>query len=274
MNHPARCTVIVLAAIAFVSSPPAQTERENAFGTVRRADGSAWSGARVILRSRPVALLELGSVDTIETVTDERGRFRAGLLPWRSYTAWACGDADANGRYAATNVAQGVVARAPVQLEEGKTARWSGTLALQGLERWKDLAPFRFLLASKVQHEPEQGGMVSEQGEIVIPKLPGDRARLELLGRGDVPIHAQDLELATLPRAVQVPEPGERQFAVVGEDGNPIGGSRYVATWRGRAFEVGSLDGAGKGVLRMPATSSDADFYERATSVKHLGAAG
>ena len=260
MNRSASCTVFLLAALVSEAPLCAQAERENAFGTVQRADGSPWSGARVILRSRPVALLELGAVDTIETATDERGRFRAGLLPWRSYTAWACGDADANGRYAATNVVQGVVARSPVQLTEGKTARWSGTLAIEGLERWKDLAPFRFLLASKVQHEPEQGGVVGERGEIAIPKVPGDRARLELLGRGDVPIHAQELELAALPRVVQVPEPSERPFAVLTQDGNPVGAARYVATWRGRAFEVGRLDGEGKGVLRLPATCSDADY--------------
>ncbi len=71
----------VLVAGLCIAMLPAQVQRERRLGLVRRADGSAWDGARVEFRSAlPDPKTWPLDVDTVVATSDERGRFAVEIL--------------------------------------------------------------------------------------------------------------------------------------------------------------------------------------------------
>jgi hypothetical protein len=71
-------------AILCAPSVLAQPPRAPVFGEARRADGSPWAGAEVMLLSRPVPWIDsTGTFDEVRVRADSQGAFRAEVLPAR-----------------------------------------------------------------------------------------------------------------------------------------------------------------------------------------------
>lgn len=118
----------VTLAVALAAFVPAQSvqdtsgsepARDLGFGTIRTLDGKPWIGAKVTLvHNAHDAVDDPRTIDRIEVLTDEQGRYRTQLLVGCAYTVSALGDADAKGRFRRTDILRGVVARRAVVLQE------------------------------------------------------------------------------------------------------------------------------------------------------------
>lgn len=129
-----------LAVLVVSALVPAQ-ERVRILGSASGRDGP-WTGARVVLHSK-ATLPGLGEPDTIETRAGKNGRFRAHILPGRSYSAWARHADDAHRQ---TEIARHVVAGSLVRLQE-TSEKFFARLRLEavGLDNWRGQVELRFI---------------------------------------------------------------------------------------------------------------------------------
>lgn len=160
----------------------AQGARERIFGRARGRDGKPWNDAEVILFSRPIPWFEdLGVADEIRVRTDLRGKFHAGLLPGRSYSAWAV---SWKGSPGVSPILEGVVPGKPIRLveEEGKPIRIR--IRCSGTARWKEPLRLRVVAPSKNLYIRELP--IDARGECMLPVLPGRHCYVEIWNRQGV----------------------------------------------------------------------------------------
>jgi len=209
--------------ILLAATVPGQAEtskpelpRGKALGEVRDKDRKPWVGVKVLLVSWPVPdNLRVGSPDTVETRTDERGKFRAQILEGRTYSVWAEGERGDDGSLRVSNVAGQVIPQVPVLLKERKEAVSGRTVRLEGLEKWEGYKPLRFRLVDAAG--PRVLSLqVGDGGECKLPPVIGVRATLEVLAtgpHGDIRV-AEVTMLWDSKKEITVPRPATVRFAI------------------------------------------------------------
>lgn len=252
---------LLLVSCAALPALPQSGERQLVFGEVRTITGAPWVGARVVLRSRLFPALDDagGAADRIDIVSDERGRFRAGVLPGRTYTVWASGPSGADDSFRTTGVRENVLPHAAVVLRELRRLRRAGSLHWKGLEAWKKYGPFKCRIAPRVDHVPEVVVAIGADASMAVPPLPGDKARIELYGQNDRPIWTVEQPLDPWPATLELPPPQAVVLRPKLRD-QPWPGGRFVATWRGRVWPVANVPEIRGATVELPAGARPWDY--------------
>jgi hypothetical protein len=242
------CVLLCLASsiVPAQGRAPVPQLRGAAIGEVRDAAGKPWSGAEVVLLSRPVSHdLASGEADRVVARSDERGRFKAPILRGRPHTAWAWGEATASGR-AASAVHENVFAGQPIVLRHERELPVR-ELVLAHAERWPGTG-FRVRvtdeLGNRDLHELDVRG-----DRVSLPWLVGAHATVDLfavdgaiwnpLTRTSLPGSAKDLHL-------EVPERTRITCFARATDGTPLAGARILRCTEDTCYFVGTTDAAGK----------------------------
>lgn len=177
--------------------------RRPVFGRVLSSGGKPVAGATIHLVSNLVpGLPELGGTDEISLVSDERGRFRARLLPGRGYSAWAWWTGKEGRRW---------TSRVHEAVRPGPALDLSVT-TIQPEARLRPLVgPGGERFGKGVYTLGGQNFVLRRveglsEGEVDLPRLAGATASLRLYDEQGVPIQAYTLQasrsLTTLtPRA-------------------------------------------------------------------------
>ncbi|MCA8968908.1 MAG: carboxypeptidase regulatory-like domain-containing protein [Planctomycetes bacterium] len=93
-------------------------QRARVFGRAFRLDGTAWANATVTLTARPIPeYWHVGKPDTVRVQTDDRGRFQAMILGFRTYSTWAH-ELLAEGGYRMSEIVEDTVQGRPIKLIE------------------------------------------------------------------------------------------------------------------------------------------------------------
>lgn len=190
---------ILLAASGFAQEARPRLPRAKALGEVRNKGGKAWAEAKVFLVSWPVSgNIHVGSADTLEIRTDERGRFRAQILEGRYYTVWAQGKPDPDGNLRVSNVAEQVIPQVPVLLKERKELVAPQKVRIEGLDKWADHKPFRGRVVDQedkglegvtMHAYPQWNGRMphlESDADDEEAELPADRNGVRLAGFGNL----------------------------------------------------------------------------------------
>ena len=210
-------------------APVDPTLRGRAFGLVRDRDGEVWRSARVTLLSRPLPSIEqIGSADRIDVVTDERGRFRADVLPNRPYSVWAVqwvGD-----RYRHTNIAENVFPNVPVILVEAGDPRPVRSLRIAGTEAWKNNAPLRAQVVGTANNAWITPLDLDAGAEALLPAMAGSECTVELYTESGQPLWQQVVSLTeTGTIELTLPPPFPILVVVRNKAGTvPLAGARIL----------------------------------------------
>lgn len=200
-------------------------ERQPAYGTVVDADGAAAAAVRVSFAGTPWFGEVEAPTDVVEVVTDARGRYLARLLTTRVYSAFACGTADAAGRFACSAVEESVLAGSQLALRL-QPPRRQQRVVLRGAEAWADRRPLR--LEAMPQMRAVQRLPIASQD--LAPPMP-PIARVLVLDRdGEVlwqQIVAADASgrAPTRDLAIELPPPRTVAVQVTDAVGRPLAGA-------------------------------------------------
>ncbi|MBI5851476.1 MAG: hypothetical protein HZB39_10710 [Planctomycetes bacterium] len=173
-----RTLAAALLGAVVLAAQEAQLPRLAALGRVIDAAGTAHAAASVELWSMPLpGDQRFGEIDLVHATTDERGRFRAAVLPGRSYAAFAYAPLDGE-CYHASPIRDGVVAGVTFALTLDERPVWRTTIEVVGVPAnttplWMTLTPMSSPSARGVT-------VLGEAGRFVFPTLPGGRAFLRL----------------------------------------------------------------------------------------------
>ncbi|MFQ5504025.1 MAG: carboxypeptidase-like regulatory domain-containing protein, partial [Planctomycetota bacterium] len=253
--------VLAICSLPLVAGTPQEKtlRRERLVGRIRDLAQQPWPGARVFLMSRPVPGLDrVGDADEVETKTDGRGRFRAMLLPGRSYTAWAAGAAE-TGRYRRTRTVENVHAGRPVRLEEADEAGIRSRCRISGREAWGEGLRFELVVDTENRHvlavKPDA------RGELEFPMLPEGRLFLEMYGSEGIPLFGTELSGSIETREIPLPTPCSVLVRVLDRGGRAVAGANiYRQTRQGRVWQRIAVSGAdGFASILLPGARSSGD---------------
>jgi hypothetical protein len=263
-------TAIAIALFAFTAALGAQQRLATA-GRVLDGAGKALAGACVtFVGSEPPIYERFAPADRVTATTDEKGRFRAELLPGADYAAWASSAPGVDGSAFVSALAADVRAGSGLELIAATTQPRS-ELQVEGLDGWPDLAPLRIEVA---------------------PALPFVHALPLVLAKGVAPLAAvppntewlvfvRDRDGALLYSWRMLPKPGsmrldvpppqsvpvrvrdEQGAAVAGatlrlQVGHRLGGSSRVLEGgggQGQWRDVGTTGADGTATVRIPASA-------------------
>ena len=197
-GHP--CTLrVAFVGLLFAAAPGAQEVlRRPLAGFAHLADGKAWAGAEIICLSRLLPDDPRTPADRVVAKSDQRGAFRARVLPSRTYSVWARAR---NGKRWLISKEFVAVAGDRVRLRALPAAAPGFRITAEGLEHWAELAPFRVALLSSSQNveylelplqaiEDVRGSSLPKPQvfEATCPPFVGDSVLAEILGKGRVPV--------------------------------------------------------------------------------------
>ncbi|HEU4419512.1 MAG TPA: hypothetical protein VFT55_11280, partial [Planctomycetota bacterium] len=228
---------------------PAVDLRGPALGEVRDANGKPWLAAEVVLLSRPLPQdPNAGEVDRVVAKVDERGRFRANILRGRPYTAWAWGEAGADGRPASA-VVDRVFAQQPIVLKQERVLR-ARDVVLEHPERW-DGFTFRVRIVDATWNRDVHWLDVND-GRARLPWLVGKAADVELVAVRDGvlnPLLSEPVDDTTAEVRIEVPE-HRRVTCFATDTGNaPLAGAPVFRSLGDAMHRVGATDAKGKLVI-------------------------
>ena len=248
----------ILFAIASVPSPGQDPAvRGRAFGLVRDRAGEPWPSAQVTLLSRPIPRNEwVGSADRIDVVTDERGRFRAEILPNRPYSAWAVQSVQGNGdTYRHSNLVENVFPNVPVILGEAGDPRPRKRLRVRGREAWKDSAPLRIQVVGTAANALIEHLDLDQAGEALLPPMAGAVCTAEVYTDSGQLLWEQQVSLAQsgdAPLELSLPAPFPILVAVRDKAGTqPLIGARILQRVRQGWAPVATTGPDGNAVLSL-----------------------
>lgn len=169
---------VVLLGGAILPAQEARLTRHDALGRVRDAGGSARAAATVELWSMPLpGDQRFGETDLVHSTTDERGLFRAAVLPGRSYAAFAYATLDAE-RYRASPIGDGIVAGVTVTLTLDERPVWRTTIEVIGAP--SDATPLWMTLTPMSSPSARGVTVRGDAGRFVFPPLPGGQCFLRI----------------------------------------------------------------------------------------------
>ncbi len=252
--------VVVLAAL-FVPGPQATADarpssrrhRRRVAVTVVDRTGSSVPEAEVRFIGRPIPGVDLGQLDEVRVRCDQRGRARAGLLPDRSYSAWAQWlDSKKHPRQSAILDGVGRTARF---VEASKSAPRQ-QLTLRGLVAWNRFAPLGARVRLPTRTFFTIPMPIGTDGKAEIPPIPlGAAARFgaEFLGARQ-PL-AGTWTSAMRRRTFPLPPPTLERLTVSDQAGRPIAGVQIwvrsgPSEWSSWGLR-GKTDATGHGVAAL-----------------------
>lgn len=252
----ARRSLLPLLLAASLAGLPAQ-ERRPLLGTVVDADGKPLAHATVQLAFVPLGAEHVEALDHPQATTDERGRFRADVLPCSSYRLWASGPRDSKGDYFTSAVAQ---AQAGMLVElRAATRHGKRHLLVTGGAAWAGLAPLRVRVLPDSAELPELTFSLAAEAPIALPTLPDAFTTIEVMTRDGSVLYSHTTK-TTANLVVGLPKPQPIALRVVDDKGAPVSG----ATVRSRAATSSPegdgllLGGPPRGCWR-PLGTTDAD---------------
>jgi len=159
--------------------------------SVQQADGSPWAAAEVLFVSRAIATdPELKGAAVVRARTNDRGVARARLQKGRAWSCWAQGEGQQDDTYRTSEVLEGVRAGDVLRLKATGPAQKQYHVHLQGLDAWKQLAPFsvRVISTGPVNVHWQTVGL-DEQDAFRMPRMPGPVCFVQVFGKDLYPIH-------------------------------------------------------------------------------------
>ncbi|MFO1054103.1 MAG: hypothetical protein U1F36_17945 [Planctomycetota bacterium] len=234
----------VLVAGLCIAMLPAQVQRERRLGLVRRADGSAWDGARVEFRSAlPDPKTWPLDVDTVVATSDERGRFAVEILRGRSYVAWASASPRDTGPTTFSTVVE--VDASPVIELRGLRDPIAATRLSFG-----ELASKARVLRVLVPGAAWCEELAIVDGHTVVPALPSGEADIEIVDGAGHLLARGRLHLDGAEHVVESASSGMRRGRVIdSEEGEPVSGAAVGCVNLGRIVPV-AFSGA-DGTVRL-----------------------
>lgn len=246
---------VVLWAIACGAAVRAQEPpREPAFGLVRTATGTPWSGAQVVLVGH-AAVGDAGPLDRLEVETDPQGRFRVGVLPGLRYAAFAFESLEGGTRQRVSDAVGGVVARRPVFLTGSRFLQWRRNLRLEVADGV--LRPLRVEVRSAAPVSWTHGVAVGDDDVAALPILAPGPFEVRVHDASGVRLveHVERGWELALAREFVVPVPARVPTRVSVCDvstGQGVGGATICAIQDEELQPVGVVDADGCGTLDLP----------------------
>ncbi len=185
--------VCALSATRAQEKAVAAPHRDKVLGWVEDGDGQRIAGATVTLLARPIPeRADIGEADRIEVQSDERGLFRAEVLPGGTYTAWAQQLDDA-GLLRVSGPAENVVPGPPVRLELG-ASRTPRRVRFDGLAAWQAHGPLSLHCRAITRTALLVPLMPGEEGIATLPELPGmlDQVYVEVRTADGLLVHFEE----------------------------------------------------------------------------------
>ena len=229
-------------------------------GRVRDSKGEPWCGARVVLVSNPVPgaaprMPDIAPSDVVETVSDDRGAFRAELIPGRTYTAWAVSQVD-EGRFRATAVANDVAPGVPLSLDEDAGTHVQQRVRIEGGAAWKGNGPLRYLLRAAGHDELVLEGDIDDGKTIELPPTAGTYVQVEVRTHEGLPLASTILQFKRRSAeeqaqvtSLRIHPPATTPVHVSDASGNPLPDARI--TWKHRTHRIGIGRTGSDGVARI-----------------------
>jgi len=209
-----------LVGMVCLTSASAQ-DRRTMVGQVRDRAGETATGVEVRLVHVVTGLEDQEAFDVVDTITDERGRFRAAVLPCARYHAWALGPAAEDGTRPCSTLAW-TYGTDLLELELSHDCR-PATVELRGIDKWNADGPFqvRWLIGGI-----ELSGLirpVDDEGRVEMPPMPATRCHGEVIAaNGEIfesfsirPDHRHN-------RRVRIDPPFELPMRALDENGEPV----------------------------------------------------
>ncbi|MCB9889478.1 MAG: hypothetical protein H6836_07850 [Planctomycetes bacterium] len=263
---PLRPVLSILACLVAVAPIVGQSkQRARALGEVQQSDGKPWVGVKVVLVSARIPLaigvLPEADIDTVEAVTDARGRFRADVLRNRAYAAWAVGEPGRDGGCRRTTVAENVLAGAPCLLREDPKRSFAHRIRFRRVDGWAERAPLRVrLLYGGTKHKQTLEMPLGDEGEFTVPPLPGERFSTVIVGKVGPPIlmdraNRVSTKASHSVRVRDLPKPRVRSIEVrCGDTGKGVAAKLYVQFNGGLLLPLGQTEASGIGEVVVPDT--------------------
>jgi hypothetical protein len=160
-------------------------ERQILHGVVLTETGVPWPDAEVELlhRSHP-QLLDARHLDIVRARSDDRGRFRAEVLPGREYGAWAWDSGETAWTYRTTSFTNGLFAGSVVRLRRRDAVMHRRRIQLSGADHWKHRLPLSFeLLDTWTRPILQIKVPLQSDDTLLLPPTPTGFAKLLVRGR-------------------------------------------------------------------------------------------
>lgn len=209
-------------------------ERRPLVGRVLDAQGQPIAGAQVTCAGQAAAHLpDLCPVDVVSVTADDRGRFRADLVPQMGYSVWALGPARDDGSCACSDI---VTAAAGGVLDlRASAAQSPWPLRITGLADLPVQGPFMLRASSRAGPAHLAQVPVAADGAVVVPALPAGPVDLVLADAQGDPVFAWSFGDGRAPdQQLTLPPLREIPVRVVDEAGNGVAG----VTIRARVDQV------------------------------------
>lgn len=234
-------TLPLLLVLGLATHPASQEPptRANLAGRVLGLDDQPMAGATVVLSALTTPGLPLlGEVDVVEATANERGIFRAQVLPGLGYTAWAWLAAP-DGTYRRTAEDHGVVPGDLFTLREidPQSIR---RIRVRTHAEWQDLAPFTLRITKLRPGVAPVDCTTDEHGELAAPPLRPEPCVLTVLDRRGEPLIQEgfcDAPEQPGPEVLGIERPHARSIPVLVTDqaGEPLAGAairvRFDDVW-------------------------------------------
>jgi len=271
MSLPIVCTALVL---LFPPSQDTTAKRARLSGRVETVDHVPWTGARVHLISYLYPNLAIGKPDIVEVESDRRGRFRAMVLPGRSYAAWATATVDAN-HYRTTPLESDLRAGMLVTLTEKEPIERKH-IRISGLDAWKDSGPFECRAYTSWSAWPWLPIELDDHHEALLPEMPGSSCTVRVIDKNGrwliskstalerkKPSQSMSAKAATEatakpkseaddPTVIEIPKPYELLVRVRTDKKKPLPNAWVLLRQNGANVKLAETDEEGWAVARVP----------------------
>lgn len=219
------------------------------FGIARHVDGSPWKNATVRLVALPAGTYD-DTADVVTALTDERGEFRAAVVPALEYEVRALEELGDEVRLSAPQWTRA----SPVLLEASiRVPRLR--VEFEGLEAWRDGAgDMCFWVGPGFRRSNCVPFELQESGPTAVPTLADGVHLISVTSENGSCFFAARIEPQSdgAPITVAVPPPRLARVRVIDEQLQPVVGARLDATLIDRAFSVATTDDDGIAEFVLP----------------------